>query len=197
MPRFFTHYWLNRTWERNRIRASDGELLDHTAGNLFQERGIRADDIVYVVSVIKGALYICGSLVVGKICDVDEAATILGFEPEDLWEADEHIISAAATPMNFNLKVPLKVTRQLRFISDKSIKPLKFKAQNYLDEQTLRGVRELDPASAAELNALLPPLEEVSFDDEWGDFPLWMRKHSPKKLLMPKLIMRVRRNILR
>jgi len=183
MPRFFTHYWLNRTWERNRKRASAGELLDHTAGNLFQERGIRADDIVYVVSVIKGALYICGKLVVEKICDVDEAATIMGFEPEDLWEADEHIISAAATPMNFNLKVPLKLTRQLRFISGKSIKPLKFKAPNYLDEQTLRGVRELDPASAAELDALLPPLKEVSFDNEWGDFPPPDEETSPEEVV--------------
>src|SRR5215210_9481625 len=145
MPRFFTHYWRNRTWERNRRRASDGELLDHTAGNLFQERGIRGGVIVYVVSVINGLLYVCGKLMVEKICDVDEAAAILNYEPKELWEADEHIISAAATPMNFNLKVPLKLTRQLRFISGKGEKPLKFKAANYLDEQTLRGVRELAP----------------------------------------------------
>ncbi len=163
MPRFFTHYWLNRTWERNRNRASDGDLLDHTAGNLFQERGIRVGDIVYVVSVIKGSLYVCGKLVVGKICDFDEAADILDLEP---WPADEHIISAAATSMSFDLRVPLKLTRQLRFISGKGDKPLKFKARNYLDEQTLRGVRELDPESAVELDALLPPLKEVSFDEE-------------------------------
>lgn len=163
MPRYFTNYWLNRTWERNRKRASEGELLDHTASNVFQERGIRVGDIVYVVSVIKGSLYLCGKLVVGKICDIDEAAAILDYEP---WEANEHIIAAAATPMSFTLRVPLNLTRQLRFISDKGHKPLKFKAPHYLDEQTLRNVRELDPASAAELDALLPPLEEISFDEE-------------------------------
>jgi predicted HNH restriction endonuclease len=43
---------------------------------------------------------------------------------------------------------------------------LKFKAPNYLDEQTLRGVRELALESAAELDPLLPPLEEISFGDE-------------------------------
>jgi HNH endonuclease len=163
MPRFFTHYWLNRTWERNRRRASDGELLDHTAGNLFQERGIRAGDIVYVVSVVKGSLYVCGKLMVEQICGTNEAAAILGYEP---WPAEEHIIAAAATPMNFNLRVPLKLTRQLIFISGKDNKPLKFKAPNYLDEQTLRGVRELAPESAADLDNLLPPLEEISFDKE-------------------------------
>src|SRR2546423_9880571 len=118
MPHFFTHYWRNRTWEWNRERAA-GEPLDHTAGNLFQERGIRPDDIVYVVSVIKGSLYVCGRLIVEKICGIDEAATILNFEP---WPADEHIIAKAATPMNFNLRVPLRLTRRLRFISGKGSK---------------------------------------------------------------------------
>ncbi len=163
MPRYFTHNWLNRTWERNRKRASEGEFLDHTAGNLFRERGIRVGDIVYVVSVIKGSLYLCGKLVVGKICDIDEAADILDYEP---WPADEHIIAAAGTPMNFNLKVPLKLTRRLRFISGDGNKPLKFKAPNCLDEQTLRNVRELDLASAAKLDALLLPLKELPFDEE-------------------------------
>lgn len=180
MPHFFTHYWLNRTWERNRKRASDGELLDHTAGNLFQERGIRAGDIVYVVSVIKGSLYVCGKLMVEKICGTDEAAAILGYEP---WPAEEHIIAAAATPMNFNLRVPLKLTRQLIFISGKDNKPLKFKAPNYLDEQTLRGVRELAPESALELDGLLPPLEEISFDNEWSEFPLLDEGTLPEEVV--------------
>jgi hypothetical protein len=180
MPRFFTHYWLNETWERNRRRASDGELLDHTAGNLFQERGIQAGDIVYIVSVIKGSLYVCGKLVVGKICNFDEAAAILDYEP---WPADEHIIAAVATPMNFNCRVPLKLTRQLRFISGKGNKLLKFKAPNYLDEQTLRNVRELDPASAAELDALLPPLEETSFDDEWSEFSSLDEETFPEEVI--------------
>lgn len=171
MPSFFTHYWLNRTWERNRKRASDGDLLDHTAGNLFRERGVRAGDIVYVVSVINGKLHVCGKLVVEEIYEKDEAATILGYEPEDLWDADEHIISAEATPMNFNLKAPLKITKQLRFISGKGTKPLKFKAPNYLDEQTLRGVRKLNPASAAELDILLPQLEEIQYDNRESEFP--------------------------
>jgi len=161
MPRFFTQYW---NWAQN--RNSEGDILDHTAGNLFHKRGIRVGDVVYVVSTIKGSLYLCGRLVVGKICDIEEAATILDYEP---WEANEHIIAEAATPMNFNLRVPLKLTRQLRFISGKSIKPLKFKAANYLDEQTLRGVRKLDPASAAELDALLPPLEEISHGDRGSE----------------------------
>jgi hypothetical protein len=99
MTRYFTHYWLNQTWERERNRdyESGGGYLNHIAGNLFEERGVHAGDIVYVVTIIKGALYVCGKLVVGTMCDVDEAAAILNCEPEDLWEADEHIIAAASS----------------------------------------------------------------------------------------------------
>jgi predicted HNH restriction endonuclease len=115
------------------------------------------------VSTIKGVLYLCGKLVVGKISGFDEAEAILGYEP---WDANEHIFAAAATPMSFTRRVPRKLTQHLKFISGKSSKPLKFKAPHYLDEQTLRGVRELDPESAADLDGLLPPLEAVSFEGE-------------------------------
>lgn len=183
MPRYFTHYWLNQTWERNRMHNSDGDPLNHIAGNLFQERGVRVDDVVYVVTVMKGSLYVCGKLIVGKICDVDEAATILDCEPEDLWEANEHVISSAATPMDFNLKVPLKLTQQLRFIGRDVTKPLKFKSPGYLDGQTLRGVRELAPTSAVELDTLLPSLEEISFDDEWSEFSPLDEERFPEEIV--------------
>lgn len=180
MSRYFTHYWLNRTWEYNQKDTSDGDPLDHIAGNLFRQRGVRVGDIVYVVTVMKGSLYVCGKLMVGKICSSDEAAVILG--REDLWEADEHIVSSAATPMNFDLEMPLKVTQRLRFISGDGIKPLNFKSPGYLDGQTLRGVRELEPASAAELDSLLPPLEELSFDESSGFPPLDDEETFPEEV---------------
>lgn len=184
MPRYLTHYWLNQTWERNRIDNSDGDLLDHIAGNLFRERGVRVGDMVYVVTVIKGSLYVCGKLMVGKICDVDEAAAALGCEPEDLWEADEHVLSSAAIAMDFNLKVPTKLTRRLRFLSGDGAKTLKFRSPDHLDGQTLRGVRELEPASAVELDALLPPLKEISFDDESSEFsPLEDEETFPEEVV--------------
>jgi hypothetical protein len=35
IPRFFTHYWLNETWERNRAAGTEGKLLNHSGSNLF------------------------------------------------------------------------------------------------------------------------------------------------------------------
>lgn len=134
--------------------------MNHIAGNLFQERGVEIGDVIYVVTVIKGTLYVCGKLIVGQLCGVGEAADTLGCDPTDLWEADEHIIAIAATPMNFNLRIPTSLTNQLKFISGSGTKPLVFKTHNYLDQQTLRGVRELEPASAAKLDELLPPMKK-------------------------------------
>lgn len=156
MARYFTHYWRNRTWEWNRADGEAGLPLDHVAGNLFKGRGVRVGDTVYVVTVIEGELYVCGRLIVGKICaNKEKAAALLGRSPETLWEADEHIVASAHTPMKFDLKVPPGVTRRLRFISGGAAKGLRFESPNYLDKQTLRGVRELDAASAAELDTLL------------------------------------------
>ncbi|HLP89614.1 MAG TPA: HNH endonuclease [Nostocaceae cyanobacterium] len=160
MTRYFTHYWGNRTW-KYMSREAEGEILDHIAGNLFEQRGLSIGDKVYVVTVKKGKLYLCGSLIVGKLCGVEEAADFLNCDPENLWEAEEHIIASASTPMAFNLMVPLELTKQLRFKSAENIKPLVFKSDECLDQQTLRGVRELEYLSALELDKLLSPLEEI------------------------------------
>ena len=182
MPRYFTHYWQNQTWERNRSYREEG-VLDYIAGNLFEERGVRAGDIVYVVTAIKGALYMCGKLIVGRICDVDKAIAILDCEASELWPANEYVIAAAATPMNFNLRVSLQLTRRLRFISGNGTKLLTFKSPNHLDPQTLRGVRELDRASAAELDKLLPNFKEISFDKDEDTFPPLDEETLPEEIV--------------
>jgi hypothetical protein len=182
MSRFFTHYWLNRTWEWHREDGSEGYLLDHIAGNLFGQRGVCVGDTVYVVTVIEGGLYVCGKLIVGKVCNVDEAAATLRRSPEELWEAEEHIVAASATPMRFNLKVPSRLTRQLTFISGGIPKRPTFKSKDYLDGQTLRGVRELDPESAAALDSLLPPLKELRLDDESSVFPPLDEESFPEEV---------------
>ena len=162
MSRYFTHYWQNSTWEMNEEVSGDDELLDHIAGNLFTLRGVSVGDTIYVVTNLSGDLYLCGKMVAGKICDQRTAAKFVGREPEDLWEASEHILAREATPMDFGLKVPLEITARLRFASGKRSLPLKFiEPGGRLDQQTLRGVRELEHSSALELDALLPPLQPV------------------------------------
>jgi 5-methylcytosine-specific restriction endonuclease McrA len=118
--------------------------------------------MVYVVTVLKGKLYLLANLQVAKVCDYAEAADDLG---DDLWLASDHIIASAATPMDFNRVVPLEVTQRLMFVSGGNSKPLQFQSPGYLDQQTLRGVRELTPQSALALDQLLPPLKTILPDD--------------------------------
>ncbi len=153
MPRYFTHYWKNDTWENESRMSSGDDALEHVADNKFVERGLEPGDFVYPVTVMDGELYLLGRLEVGKVCDFSEAASILG--TENLWEATDHVVASGSTPKRFDLTVPFHVTEQLTFVSGKSAKRLKLRSPGRLDQQTLRGVRELDPESAAQLDRLL------------------------------------------
>lgn len=164
MTRYFTQYWTNETWNYN--RNGEGELLNHIAGNLFKERGVKPGDIVYVVTVIKGKLYLLGKMKVAKVYNLEEAGAELSYE---VWEASDHLIAAAATPTDYNREVPLEVTKNIKFISgsDKN-KKLKFKSE-LLDTQTLRGVRELAFESATQLDEILPPLQQIASHEKLID----------------------------
>lgn len=147
MTKFFTHYWQNHTWVNNVDDVPEGELLEHTAGNLFKSRGVEIGDVVYIVTVKKGNLFLGGCLTVGKICNVKQAARELKTTPAKLWIADEHVIASEATTIQKNLRVSLETTKKIRFVSSNN-STLKFTAPGNLDKQTLRGVRQLTEASA-------------------------------------------------
>lgn len=101
-----------------------------------------------------------GKMEVRKICGREEAAVELG--TDNLWDASEHVIGSSGTPKDFDLTVPAKTTERLGFVTGRGNRPLKFESSGRLDKQTLRGVREIDAASAAELDKLLPPLQQIS-----------------------------------
>lgn len=160
-PRSFTHYWSNATWHQYAASASASELPDHAASNLFRVRGIQPGDQLYIVTLRHGALYLLTKLRIAAVCDVEEAADLLATAPDLLWEAEDHVVADASTPANFDRPVPLAVAQALRFVSGGEPKPLKFQAEDRIDQQTLRGVRELTAESAARLDVLLPPLQPL------------------------------------
>lgn len=164
MFRYFTHYWSNDTWRIFSEYNAPGDLLDHAASNLFRKRGVAPGDSVYVVTVLQGALYLLGKMRIAMVCDVDEAAAALETTPESLWDADDHVVADAATPLAFDREMPQRITASLLFLSGDDEKPVKFDRRGAVDQQTMRGVRELTPASAALLDTLLPPLEPILLD---------------------------------
>lgn len=159
MPRAFTHYWANDTWRTYARTATTGELLDHAASNQFRERGVTAGDAVYIVTVFHGFLHLLTRLEAERVCDAETAAAQLGCGAADLWDAADHIVARAAVPSDFERSVAPEVAADLRFVTVAGPTSLKWRAPEVIDPQTLRGVRELTPASAALLDALLPPAQ--------------------------------------
>lgn len=131
------------------------EAVNHSAGNSFRKRGVSIGDIVYVVSLADGRLFLGGRMTVRRIVSRAEAAHILG--TDNLWDADEHLIDdESGTPINFHRTLAPEVCRQLRFVSPQSEpKGFFFVSDTRLDVQTTRGVRELTPDSAALLDRII------------------------------------------
>ena len=175
--KYFTHYWEYETCEKNREMNVEGTLLEHLSGNRFKKSKIEVGDIGYVVTVKDGTLLLRGKMIVGKYCDVNESARVTGLKPEQIWQADEHIIASKATPMIWDLEVPLETTKKLKFISGKNIKSLVFISGNRLDRQTMRGVRHLTPDSAALLNKFLGKFKPVELFDA-KEVKLWKNNNS-------------------
>ena len=44
MPRYFTHYWRNSTWDNTRFLA--GEAFKYTADNSFRQRNAQLEPII-------------------------------------------------------------------------------------------------------------------------------------------------------
>jgi hypothetical protein len=49
------------------MTVEDREALEHSASNEFRARGVTPGDLVYVVTVRNGQLYVGASLVVGQL----------------------------------------------------------------------------------------------------------------------------------
>lgn len=162
--KFFTHYWSNNTWSANR---DSEEPLDYIAGNQFSTRGVEVGDTIYVVTVLEGKLYLGGKMTVGYHCGPVEAARRLPYDAADLWEANEYLIAERATPLDLSREVSSQLVQSLSFVTEKGMtrSPI-FSRPGHLNEQTMRGVRQLTANSAAALDALLPQAEPITNTSE-------------------------------
>jgi hypothetical protein len=143
MARAFTQYFKNTTWK------NIGDSLVHTASNVFRKHGVKRGDRIFIVTNITGAMYLGCVLTVDKAVGQSQARAIFR---KKVWEAADHVLARDAQPFHRNLRVPQKAVRALRFDGNTS---LVFKSDGKLDQQTLRGVRQLTPESAEMLGALL------------------------------------------
>lgn len=145
-PRAFTHYWTNDTW-KDQVA---GLRLTHVAGSSFRQRGVEVGDFIYVVTIKKGDLFLAGRMQVSQMVGQDEAERLLDSK---LYGANEHVIGRNGTVTRFDAVVPDRIVQQLRF--EPGGRGLVRNAKGKLDQQTLRSLRELTPASAALLDSIL------------------------------------------
>ena len=147
MARFFTHYWTNETLHDNRI--NEGQPLLHTAGNQFRSKKIKSGDVIYVVSVVEGFLYVIGKMEVDLLCDFYEACEVL--ETSEIYYARDHLIakSGSESSQRFDRSFEPKELKRFEFINSEGLQtPPKFLSDGKLDRQTFRGTREITQTSA-------------------------------------------------
>jgi len=140
----YTYYWRSNDWHE-----LQGGKIRHVAGKGLRRKGLEIGDRIYVVTNLDGEMYLGGSLDVAQVVDRTEARRLLG---RDVGVAGDYAIAATAQDFHADLRVPLRVTRALRFRPEN--KSLLLKGER-LDQLTLRGLRELTPDSAALLDDLL------------------------------------------
>lgn len=154
MRRYFTQYWTNSQWKLETKVRDQNSPLEHTAGNQFSKVSVSENDIIFIVTVKKGILYLGGKIVVGRLCSQRQVEEMFG--SKRVYQAKEHIISKGGLDtFRTNLTVPSNVVKYLYFEGPDGPKPPVFKSEGVLDQQTLRGVRLLTEKSGEELLKLL------------------------------------------
>jgi hypothetical protein len=156
-PRYFTHYWDEKTC-RSQEEDASGKPFRHTASNQLRERGVEPGDFVYGWSFSGGKLFLLGRMQVDRFVSQREADALYKDMGWVAWEANDHVIaqSGAATPMHFNRVVPPRLISQLTFQGPTGkVTPAKFFAKGRVNPQTFRGVRELTRGAAQLLDELI------------------------------------------
>jgi hypothetical protein len=160
MTRYWTCHWQNRYW-RDDVNPKYKPVCS-SGSNSFRKRGVSVGDVVYIVSLADGQLYLGGRMTVKRIVSRAEAVQI--WDDDNLYDADEWIIDEeeSGTPLNLHRCLAPEVSRQLCFVSSRSEpKGLFFVSESHLDVQATRGVRELTPESVALLDQIIEITDRI------------------------------------
>lgn len=144
-------------WTTAELRMQKAGKVHHAGSNRFEEKGVRAGDLLYIWVFTGGRLLLVGRMEIGTVGPYARIKHLLKAAPESSPFSD-HVVARAATEKHFDLEVPLDTIKQLRFISpDGAISGPKLRADGRPDPQTFRGVRKITAESAVLLDRLLGP----------------------------------------
>src|ERR1035438_2226878 len=152
--RFWTSHWQYRLW-RTEVNPAFVPLRC-SGSNHYRQRGVSVGDVVYILSIHNGQLYLGGRLPVAKIVSRAQAIRLGG--SQNLYDADEWVIApqGGGTRLHLYRRLEPALSKRLLFASgDGKPKELAFVSASVLDGQTTRNVRELTRESAALLDQII------------------------------------------
>jgi hypothetical protein len=147
----YTTFWRRDTWRRYEREGGHGEPLDLAAGSRLRAR-LEPGDTLFVTGYDEGELLLIGRIRVDEVVDRPEAERRLG---HPVYPAPD--IALAVSPRDrarYDRIVPEDIARGLRFADGRGLR-FASPARYRIDGQTLRGLRELSPESAATLDGLI------------------------------------------
>lgn len=159
MAHCWTCHWKFRYW---RPDINQEYLpIDASGSNNFRKRGVSVGDIVYVVSLSEGHLYLGGRMLVKRIVSRPKAVRLLN--TDNLYDAEEWVVDPEqrGTLLHLHRRLSPALTRRLRFESKAGVRPLCFVSNSELDNQATRGVRELTTESAALLDQIIEATDRL------------------------------------
>ncbi len=167
MPRYFMQYWSNAACDDAHTQGHSGKPLIYTAGRGFLRAGVQPGDLLYIVNVLDGSVVLVGRMTVGEILTQEEAYHRF---KNRAWAAPEHIVAAegTATPQFFTRDIPNETVRLWRFVDDVRGTGQVEIVRGVVDRASLRGLKEIDEATAARIDADLAMPFDAAMDTEEG-----------------------------
>ncbi|MFO0968161.1 MAG: hypothetical protein U0793_21605 [Gemmataceae bacterium] len=161
--RFWTCHWQFRYW-RDEVNREYVPVCSAGSNN-FRKRGVSPGDVVYIVSLGGGRLYLGGRMTVKRIVSRPEALRL--WKNENLYDADEWIVDPdrAGTLLHLHRRLDPALTKQLRFESKAGPKKPCFVSDTELDNQATRGIRQLTADSAALLDRIIEATDKLPRSD--------------------------------
>lgn len=180
MKQYFTTYWKYPDESRN--QQTPFTPVQVSGSNVYQQRGVRFGDSVYVVSAkaINGDLcpYIFGRIQVERLVSRSEAVELSG--ECDLWDADEWLWDPRGTPHNPYRRLHPEIWSEFRFgASDSACKDIWKNSPTSLNNQTLRGVRQLRPIAGEFLDLVIEVTDKMPRHNR--DFVVTKQMLSPHR----------------
>ena len=157
--KYFTYLWTNAAWKRKTELAREGfGAIEYAASKKFSSAGVEPGSVVFLVTNIKGSLFLGGTVEVHQILNHRDAAAYLKIRPADLWSAKEFIVAPHGREDYFrgDLKVDDRIAHGLKYRKRSGgFQHPKLDREGKIDRQTLRNVRCLYPGAEQPLLELL------------------------------------------